>query len=214
MIPLGVVLLLTLNSVERAAPGQEDAAAFPTLESATVHLVLSPEEATIDATYRILATSAPIALNAVRFPGQTLTIEEVIGGEPSSVEEQPGLYKITARSRLEAITLLRLRYRVAGELSRVPIFVPEASVVPGASEIRITIVGAAAGVEREIFPRSARQTDGSLLARPTNLPALVVIPDPGRLSVHRASSWTVVLLIVGSSLYWLGRRWRRRRGGA
>lgn len=215
MIRLGLALLLSLRFVAGVASGQEARPAPPRLQSATVVLALSPAEATIDATYRVLTTSAPIVLNGLRLPEQSVTIEEFSGGDPASAEEQAGLYKIAAGSGPEALTLLRLRYRLSGDLRRLPLFVPEAAVVPGASDIRVTIVGAPPGVERELFPRSTRQADGSLLARPTNLPALVVIPEPGRLSVHRASTWTVILLIVGSALYWLGRnRWRRGRGEA
>ena len=119
----------------------------------------------------------------------------------------PGLYRITigATDRQS----LSIRYGVHGDVSRIPIAIPDTPAQPGRTQIQIRIVGVSpTALLRDGFPRLVREPHGSAVARLENLPNFVRMPpDQRQWSVNRISETGVALIALLATTCWL--LWRR-----
>lgn len=111
---------------------------------------------------------------------------------------------------------LRLSYRVDGDPSRIPLFVPATPTdVDSRLEIRIRGLDPEADLERA-FPRFEWAGEGEgpeggavAVARPPNLPTFAVLPARTTLlTLNEAADLLVVVVLVGATGGWL--LWRRR----
>lgn len=161
---------------------------------------------TASAEYVLVVDSAGFELVAM-----AAAAELAAAGEPAPWIREGGLYRITATALAGDTTTFDLRYRFPVGADRVPVFVPSVPTDPLRSRLTIRIRGAAptAGLG-DAFPRLSRDADGSLVARPANLPSFVIVPGArGGLYVNRVADLVVVLLLVGATAAW----WLRRRAG-
>ena len=122
------------------------------------------------------------------------------------VRESPGLYWIMLAASDEET--VGIRYGVHGNLSRIPLAVPDAPAEPGRTQINIRVAGVSpTALLRDGFPRLVREADGSAVARLENLPNFLRIPpQKGQWSVNRISDTGVVLLALCATACWLS--WR------
>jgi hypothetical protein len=197
-----------------AALGTASAAAQEkVLSEAEIAIALSGSEAQVSARYRIVAPGARMVLYAPRFPGLHLLLQDA----PSKVESLdtlPGLFRLALqRDTAAEATEIDLRYRLAGDLSRLPIFVPEAPTSPPRSRVAIT-VSAPSGrrISRDRFPRLRPDSGGVWRGSPDHLPSFVALLEPSGPGVPRIAEWSVVAAAAGGTLLWLVRlrNWRVR----
>jgi hypothetical protein len=94
---------------------------------------------------------------------------------------------------------------VSGDLSRIPLFVPDAPATPGRSRVIILVDGLAPErIARYVVPRFARDPGGPWRAAPDHLPSVVALVKPERgLPVPALAQGSVLLIAFGGTLAWL-----------
>ncbi|GBD31661.1 hypothetical protein HRbin33_00620 [bacterium HR33] len=201
-----VSLFVTL--VPQGAQAQENL-----LAEAQIEVAVGASEARVSARYRILGPSDTLVLHAPRFPRSHLLLEEV-AWPIYSVDTLAGLLRLTAvRQTAGGTAGLGIDYRIEGDISRIPIFVPEAPTSPPRSRVTITIAGLSGrSIPRDRFPRLQLYSPGTLRANPDHLPSFVALLDSGAAAVPRIAEWSVLAVALAGTLLWLARlrKWRVR----
>jgi len=173
----------------------------------TVRIDLAGDEAVVQQV--IPHALGVIEAYAMRVPGQTLTILDVLGDrgplEHTLVEAEG-----TTRIAVASLSDVLVRYRVAGPLERVPLFVRGGgAVVTVAHEvaepylIRVTANDdRLEGVDTDTsMPRFGRSEDGVLEVRLSSVPSFVRISSGGPFSFARLADVMALLLILCGSLF-------------
>ncbi len=173
------------------------------LTGADVVISVAGDTATVAAAYQMRETVDSVRVVLIRIPDQSLRVIA-----PSFVRPvvRRGLYEFTVAST--ARNTLSLRYRVSGDLRRIPVAIPSLPTMPGAGVVSIVVEGLPDSVALDdAFPRLIRQEAGRAAATLDNLPSFVRVTATS--TVFSASNFTTVaalLLLVGSGLWWLRRR--------
>ena len=164
------------------------------------------------ARYRIVDAGDSVKLNLIRVASQALAFQRPFPEPRLRLDTLPGLYRLTASGRGRAITT-ELRYSVSGDLSRIPLFVPEAPTRPGESRVLLLVDGLSADrVSRFRVPRFTRDPGGVWRADPDHVPSLIALVKPRRgLPVPLLAQWSVLLVAAGGTLAWLLTLSLRRR---
>jgi hypothetical protein len=200
-------LLMLAAAAARVLSGQ--------LTSADISIELEKNTAVVEARYELREPLDSLRLSLIRFPDQHVEPEPVEGTEPGTRwETEPGLTWATVSLTIgdRATRIARLRYRVTGDLARIPIPVPAAPAEPGLGAVTLTVHGVPSARLLEGFPRLVRAPDGSAEARLDNVPGFFRRPPSNEAwSVSRGAQWFVVLLVAGASVGWALRARRRRR---
>lgn len=190
------------------------AAATPqgTLRDARIRIAIAGDSARVMARYRVTGVGDSIRFNAMRVRSQELAFDRPLHDPRLRFDTLPGLFRLTALGRGRAIAL-ELRYTVSGDLSRIPLFVPQAPTTPGKSRVAIIVDGLAPDrVARFIVPRLTRDPGGAWRAAPDHLPSFIALVKPeGGLPVPTLAQWSVVLIAVAGTLAWLLTRLSARR---
>ena len=153
--------------------------------------------------------ATPIVLTAVRFPGQELEITDRVPlpGSNLAVDLRPHSMWLTLPS---GVNRWQIRYRLAGDLHRIPIPVPDGS---WESNIRIRVAMEGRTLSEPTFPPLTPNGDW-LEGEFSHLPGFVYLPLVGPESSARwlsIQSWidlSIVLLTLACSAYWLHLRRR------
>jgi hypothetical protein len=182
------------------------------LRDARIRIGITGDTARITARYRVADVGDSLRLNAIRLAGQSTELERAFGVPRLRLDTLPGLFRLTAAGRGRGFTL-ELRYRVAGDLSRIPLFVPEAPTAPGQSRLLILVDGLAPGhTARFPFPRFTRPGMGPWVSTPAHLPAFVALVAPsGGVPVPAIAQWSALLIALGGTGVWLVAQRRARR---
>ncbi len=197
----GPVLFLLL-----AATAQQGA-----LRDARIRIAITGDTAWVSARYRVTDAGDSLRFNALRVASQELTFDLPFRDPRLRFDTLPGLFRVTAAGRGRGLGL-DLRYRVTGNLSRIPLFVPEAPAIPGQSRLVILVEGLDANrVASYPFPRFTRDA-GPLLSTPDHLPSFVAVVAPaGGLPVPAIAQWSVLLIALGGTGSWFLAQLRARR---
>ena len=183
-----------------------------TLRDARIRIAITGDTARVMARYRVTDAGDSLRFNAIRIASQETAFDRRFGDPRLRLDTLPGLFRLTAAGRGRRLTL-ELRYTVTGDLSRIPLFVPEAPTVPGESRILILVDGLEPGrVATFPFPHFTRDPAGLLLSTPDHLPSFVaVVARAGPVSVPAIAQWSVLLIVLGGTGVWLLARLRARR---
>ena len=202
-------------------------APHPTVESVAVEVRIEEGAADVVSRYHYLPGSEPLELNALRVDGQAVELDRAgwssgdAGSPPTdrapTLERLPGLYRLrVAPGRREpgtgpgALETLTIRYRVTGDLRRIPLFVPTAPIEAERDGVEIRVTGLPARAAAVVFPRM-RESEGGLTATLANMPTFLLLSPPGRrISFGRAADGVVLTIILLASAWWV-RAQRRRR---
>ena len=177
------------------------------LTGADVVISVAGNTATVAAAYQMRDTVDSVRVVLIRIPDQSLRVIA-----PSFVRPvaRRGLYEVTVPST--AHNTLSLRYRVSGDLRRIPVAIPSLPTMPGAGVVSIVVEGLPDSVALDdAFPRLTRQEAGRAAATLDNLPSFVRVTAAS--TVFSASTFTTVaalFLLLGSGFWWLRRRVLRR----
>ena len=168
-----------------------------------VDVRVTPEGARVTASYSLVETPGPVVFTAIKLDGQEVVVEGFEGlGSPPKIRTLDGLYRFLIAD--PPAGSFRVRYRVTGDVRKIPLFVPDQPTQADGSSITIRLAGVAAGARaRGGFPRMVRGADGVFLANPRNLPSFLILPaSADTLTLNQAADITVVLLIVAASAFW------------
>jgi hypothetical protein len=179
------------------------------LAAAHISIEIAAATAQVEVRFDITQPGDSLRVSLIRLPGQTLELVSQDGSNAGVGRNQDaGLTWVTA-----AVTegSARLRYRVSGSLSRIPIAVPDVPAEPGAGAVTVKVTGLDATARfHEGFPRLMARPDGSAIARLDNVPSFVRQPPPRfAWSVNRAAQVFVIVLVAGASTAWAVRGRRR-----
>jgi len=176
------------------------------LTSAQVAVQLGSGDATVQASYALAAAPDSIRFVLARTKDQAIVLRESPPG--TRVRALPGLYEIVVTPD-KSQTTVRLRYRVAGNVKRIPVPVPDVAAVPGIRTIAIDVTGLPGRSDLDAgFPRLSWVEGGVARARLENLPSLLDLPPlPGEWSFGKIADILVVGLVVSASALWWW--WRR-----
>lgn len=188
----------------------------PAVAPDTVHITLSDpsgEPASAQVEQRLAGMESAYL---IRLPGQRASLWSA-RSDPSATFDAvlPGAYRIDVPEGGR-----RVRYRVEGRLSRIPIFVPagEGRITVAREEARTVIVrlqappGSLADVDLATsLPRFRREGEGALVAELSSLPSFVRLSRGGALSFARLIDLAVVVLIFLGAV-WAWRKGRRLAG--
>ncbi len=209
------LILLALASWY-APPGfQEVAPSAGTLQAAHIRVIVEGDYATVVATYRVNRSGEPLILEGVRMPDQLILVHDAFGpGFRLDSRQLVDRHQLVAPAGPVGVMHIRMRYKVEGDFSRIPVFTPNAATLPE-STIRLWIVAGSQGaVPDAAFPGFGRQPDGSLVAAPAELPSAVLL----RLAGGGAPPTNIVLLaavllLLAGAVAWaaLAVRVRRRQ---
>ncbi len=204
MTPLGVgqaLLLLWTAAVPQRV-----------LRDARIRVAITGDTARVMARYRITDAGDSLRFNAIRVASQGLTFDRPFRDPRLRLDTLPGLFRVTAAGRGRGLGL-ELRYSITGDLSRIPLFVPEAPTVPGESRLLILVDGLEPHrVAAFPFPRFARDGLGPLVSTPEHLPSfLAVVARPKALPVPAIAQWSVLLIALGGTGAWVVAQLRARR---
>ena len=181
------------------------------LTAAEIVIELGGSTTVVEARYEVGESSGSVVFNIMRFPGQELDL--LVSDRSDTVESDTlsGLYRLTVAPAVTSSTTAVIRYEVSGQLSRIPLAVPDVPAEPGAGGVRISLRGfSARAALAGGFPRFELRDDSTAVAELDNVPGFVRLPpDQGQWSVNRISEIVVVLLVVFASSYWLLRQRRR-----
>lgn len=174
------------------------------LQDARIRIAIAGDTAHVVARYRITDPGDSIRFNAMRAASQHTTFDRRFRDPRLRLDTLPGLFRLTALGRGRGISL-ELRYTVSGDLSRIPLFVPEAPSTPGQSRVSILVDGLAPErVARFVVPRFTQDAGGVWRAAPDHLPSFVALVKPERgLPVPALAQWSILLIAVGGTLAWL-----------
>lgn len=184
-----------------------------TLQDARIRIGVRGDTAQVEARYRVTDAGDSLRFNAIRIAGQGTAFDRPLSDRGLRLDTLPGLLRLTARGRGRGLTL-ELRYRVTGDLARIPLFVPEAPAAPGQSRLLILVDGLAPGRAAPFpFPRFTRPGRETWVSNPDHLPAFVALVAPsGGVPVPALAQWSVVLIALGGTGAWLlvqlRARWR------
>jgi hypothetical protein len=130
--------------------------------------------------------------------------QAAMGFHPIALEERRTAVLLRVYRPFDSATV-RVRYRLTGRLTRIPLFVPSAPTRPPSRAIGITVTGLSEDdVTARTLPRFRREADGSLVARPEHLPTLIaVVADDDGLPIPLIAEWFVVAGALGGTCYWL-----------
>jgi hypothetical protein len=183
-------------------------------QTAVPGIAIDTVSITMDGTGANVEQGIPSALGvieayAIRLPGQTLTVTEVVaeGGRlDPSLFDADGAVRIGVASLADVV----LRYRIEGALERIPLFVSGGgavvTVAHGLEEPYLIRLTAAAETLREIdtdtsMPRFVRTADGGLEARLSSLPSFVRLSSGGPFSFARIADAVALLMILGGAAF-------------
>jgi hypothetical protein len=206
-------LAATLTAFTASTAYAAPAAPQATLRDARIRISIAGDTARVSARYRVVDVGDSLRLNAIRIAGQHTAFDRPFGNPRFRLDTLPGLFRLTAAGRRPGFTL-ELRYRVMGDLARIPLFVPEAPTAPGESHLVILVDGLAPGrTTRFPFPRFTRPGPGPWVSTPTHLPAFAALVAPsGGVPVPAIAQWSVLLIALGGTGVWLLAQLRSRRG--
>ena len=178
------------------------------LNASEIVIELGGPTTVVEARYEIGEPFDSLALNIIRLPGQEVHLLSADMTDTIESETLTGLYRLILTPMSGSGTTAYIRYEVTGNLSRIPLAVPEIPTGPGARSVRIKLRGLnTQAALAEGFPRFEPRTDGTAVAELDNVPGLVRLPpDQGQWSVNRISEIVVVLLVVLASSFWLIRQ--------
>ncbi|KPK82338.1 MAG: hypothetical protein AMS25_02610 [Gemmatimonas sp. SM23_52] len=206
-----ILLALATSSVPPRA--QEVLPSAGTLQAAHIRIIVEEGYATVVATYRVNRSGEPLALEAMRMPDQVILVHDAFGpGFRLDSRQLVDRQQLVAPAGPVGVMHVRMRYRVEGDFSRIPLFVPNAAAVPE-SAIRLRILAGSQGAAPQAaFPGFERQPDGSLLAAPAELPSAVLLPTAGGgLAPRNVVLLAVVLLLLAAAVAWAALHVRARR---
>lgn len=184
------------------------------LQTVNVRIILERSYAMVAATYRIERSGDTLIFNAIRLPGQDLSVELALG--PTFDLEQfqrVELHQLVSPQGDSGTSNIRIRYRLDGDVSRIPVFIPNTEIPSGATRIRFTIVGLSKGAALEdAFPDFHAEEDGSVVAMPSELPSAILLPAAReKLPQQNIAVYVAALLAAGIVVYWSARVMRQRR---
>ncbi len=208
-----VLLSFALASSVGLGASQGSEALGGTLLAAELRIVRYDEHSVVILTYLIDRSEGPLVFTAMRLRGQLVLVEGAYGPDlVLDLEQQLELRRLTAPPGQPGEGEFRIRYKVEGELSRIPLFVPNAPTSERGT-VDLVVIGATADIDVDAaFPRLTGGADGLLTATLSNVPSVASLPSGSdRVNVVRLSQLTVVLLLVGGSAYWAFRTGRLRR---
>ncbi len=176
------------------------------LSSATIRIDFGRNSATVGAVYRFAARpDSQVSLVLIRLPGQVVD-GLVIGG--GAIERHPDLTRI--RALPDSTGSVAIRFRVEGDLSRIPIPVPSLATDGRTKVVELQIGGAHDFANfAEAFPRFGREDGRPAVARLASVPSVVQVPHRGGWPVLRLLDWSVVLVVIAILVGWAVRRRRR-----
>jgi hypothetical protein len=182
-------------------------AAAPALQSAAIEINFGPDRIAVTATYRFFEVpTARFVL--IRLPGQAVDF----GAGFTGAEETSGLIRLALEP--DARGTVVIRYEVSGVRERMPIPVPAIAPQGATRSVEITLRGLDPALDlTDAFPRFS-SGPGPWTARLVNVPSVVRLPASGGWSLIRATDATVLVLIAGAALGWIGWVTRVRRRGA
>ncbi len=172
----------------------------------TVRIELGGEGATVELS--IPSATGVVEAYAIRIPGQTLSLMEVLSvDEPirHTLIEESGATRIAVASSAD----VTVRYRVEGSRERIPLFVPGGGAeVTVARELEAPYLlrltgdaGTLAAIDTETsMPRFERLSDGTLEVRLSSVPSFVRLSNGGPFSFARLADAGVLLLVVAGAL--------------
>lgn len=203
-------------SLERADPSavNQHSTGGGLLQTVNVRIILERSYAMVAATYRIDRSGDTLVFNAIRLPGQDLNVELALG--PTFDLEQRHrveLHQLVSPRGDSGTSNIRVRYRLAGDVSRIPVFIPNTEIPSGTTRIRFSIVGLSKGSALEdAFPDFHAEENGSVVATPSELPSAILLPAAReRLPHENIAVYVAALLAAGIVVYWSARVMRRRR---
>jgi len=182
------------------------------LAGADLRIAVSGTEAVVEAEY-VVAGAGSLELLVLRMKGQTIALEHaVLDGQPLMVEEMEAAIRLRAAGPPHG-GAVRVRYRLAGRLARIPLFVPSAPTQPPSRAVRITVTGLEAGrAAVHTAPRFTRDPGGAFVARGEHVPSMVaLVADPAELPVPRIAELVVIAVAIGGTGLWVARLARGRR---
>lgn len=185
-----------------------------TLEDARVHLAIAGDTAWVTARYRVAGTGEALRFTAARSPSQEIRFTQPPAGPATTLDTLPGVFRLTTTGSGRRVDL-ELRYIARGDLSRIPVFVPEAYTDPGRSRIAILVDGVPLErVARYTVPRFIRNPAGSYRATPDHLPSVIaLVGATGALSIPALAQVSVLAIALGGTLAWLMAQLLARRRG-
>jgi hypothetical protein len=213
---MNALLILLALAICNAPPrAQEVARSAGTLQAAHVSIIVEGDYATVVATYRVNRSGEPLILEAVRMPDQLILVHDAFGpGFRLDSRQLVDRHQLVAPAGPVGVMHVRMRYKVEGDFSRIPVFTPNGATVPE-STIRLRIVAGSQGAVPEAgFPGFEHQPDGSLLAAPVELPSAVLLRlGGGGAPPTNVVLLAAVLLLLAGAVTWaaLAVRVRRRR---
>lgn len=184
------------------------------LQTVNVRIILERSYAMVAATYRIDRSGDTLIFNAIRLPGQDLSVELALG--PTFDLEQfqrVELHQLMSPEGDSGTSNIRIRYRLDGDVSRIPVFIPNTEIPGEAARMRFTIVGLSKDAALEdAFPDFHTEEDGSVVATPSELPSAILLPAAReRLPHENIAVYVAALLAAGIVVYWSARVMRQRR---
>lgn len=181
-----------------------------TLRDARIRIKVRGDTAQVTARYRVAGTDS-IGFTAIRVSAQNLVLAPRRGDPPVRIDTLPGLFRLTAGAQAGGVPS-EISYRVIGDLSRIPLLVPDAPTAPGLSRVTIEVLGVSPDrAATFVFPRFAREREDAWLASPDHLPSFVtVVGSAGSLPVPALAQWSVLLLALGGTGAWLVAQGRAR----
>lgn len=207
---VNLLLLAIVSTFSTPSPRQDQFSG--TLRSAEIRIVRYAEHSVVINTFIIDRVGGPIEFIAPRLPGQLVIVDGAFGPDIElEAEHQVELRRLRAPAGAPGVAEFQIRYKLEGDLSAVPVFVPNAPSAPAESDVVVVAIGETEGIDgSESFPRLRRAADGSLTATVSNVPNVVNLQNESAgVSVTFVSQLAVVVMILLGSLYW-GFRFRRR----
>lgn len=206
-VQAGAALLAGLAAAPAAAAAQQG-----TLRDARIHIGVIGDTARVSARYRVVDAGDSLRFNAIRIAGQGVAFDRPFRNLRLRLDTLAGLFRLTAAGRGRGFTL-ELQYRVAGDLARIPLFVPEAPTMPGQSRLVVLVDGLPPGrTARYPFPHFTAPAPGTWESTPAHLPAFVALVAPsGGVPVPAVAQWSALLLALGGTGAWLLGQLRSRR---
>lgn len=207
MTPHGVVAGLLALAVLQQGQGERGV-----LRSADVRIAIADTVAVVEAEYTVVGAGT-LNLLALRVKAQTIAVEQAtMGVRELALEDREASVTLQAYRPPDSATI-RVRYRLAGRLARIPLFVPSAPTNPPVGTVRITVTGLdATRAAVHTVPRFSREEGGAFVARLEHLPSLVaLVADPAELPVPTIAELVVLAVAVGGTGFWMTRLARGRR---
>ncbi|MCH8144876.1 MAG: hypothetical protein IIA55_09180 [Gemmatimonadetes bacterium] len=180
-------------------------AAATQLVTVAVDVTIDSGRAVVDARYRFQGPIDSVRLVLIKLRGQSVRMLST----EWTLRESAGLYEFGVAGAASSLPL-HVRYEINGAVDRVPMFVPSIATAPGTSRVEIRVIGVGDFSVKDGFPRFSDDGRGGLVARPDNVPSLILLPRRGSLSINRLADAMVALLVAFGTAIWLARYWRRR----